>query len=181
MENAVLLNQLCSLASFLPLDLSTLKHPHLPECSGTFFLSFCLKWLGRSEGLAELFLLYSPETGLIKETDRCLAVFPLMDGAFITLHASPLDAEAVMNARESEYCLGLVVIDGFCCTRQGLFAAPLLRTPTMAKRLAPPQQKRRRESFSRSCCYLLRLPAAAMQELRREGKTHGGLCFCLSQ
>lgn len=29
--------------------------------------------------------------------DRCLAVFPLMDGAFITLHALLLYVEAVMN------------------------------------------------------------------------------------
>lgn len=39
---------------------------------------------------------------MIKETDRCLAVFPLMDGAFITLHAALLYAQAVMNERESE-------------------------------------------------------------------------------
>lgn len=43
------------------------------------------------------FLLHSAETGLIKEMDRCLAVFPLMDGAFITLHALLLYVEAVMN------------------------------------------------------------------------------------
>lgn len=98
------LNQLCSLVSF-SLDLPTLKHPYLPESLGTLFLSFCLKWLppnGHSEGLAELFLLYSAEAGLIKETDRCLAVFPLMDGAFITPHASLLYVEAVMNEGESE-------------------------------------------------------------------------------
>lgn len=30
--------------------------------------------------------LHSFETSLIKEMDRCLAVFPLMEGAFITVH-----------------------------------------------------------------------------------------------
>lgn len=53
------------------------------------------------EGSAQL-LLHSAETGLIKEMDRCLAVFPLMAGAFITLHALLLYVKAVMNESESE-------------------------------------------------------------------------------
>lgn len=47
-------------------------------------------------------LLHSFETSLIKEMDRCLAVFPLMEGAFITVHVWLLYREAVMNESESE-------------------------------------------------------------------------------
>lgn len=88
----------------LSLSPSSLKYPDLPERLRTLLIYCCVKWLPptTTAGFSAQLLLHSAETGLIKEMDRCLAVFPLMAAAFITLHALLLYVKAVMNESESE-------------------------------------------------------------------------------